>query len=449
MSEKVVTDQAEVVAPTPLLHPAAGVPEIIETESAFESALAQLAAGTGPFAFDAERASGFKYSSRAYLIQIKRTNGGLHLIDPIPFGPHHPCFVKLNSLIKNEEVILHASTQDLPCLRELGIEPQILFDTELGGRIAGLPRVGLGPLLETLMGVSLAKEHSAADWSKRPLPIEWLNYAALDVELLVELRDKVYQLLLAAGKWEWAKEDFASILSAPAPAPRIDPWRRTSGMHKIKRRLHMAVVRELWQARNTLAQELDISPGRLLTDAAISEIALASENTPLLNRKHLEKVLRPIGLRARWFENSELWISAIATALALPEDQWPEARSKSDALPPIKLWRERFPERYAPLTHARFNLQVRAEELSIPLENLISPELVRRICWSPPEGSVSEALLALGARRWQTAIAAPILEAALLEKEPLALAEEADVEATNEKSTSLVPGALDKPSAPQ
>jgi ribonuclease D len=449
VSEKVVTDQAEVVAPTPLLHPAAGVPEIIETESAFESALAQLAAGTGPFAFDAERASGFKYSSRAYLIQIKRTNGGLHLIDPIPFGPHHPCFVKLNSLIKNEEVILHASTQDLPCLRELGIEPQILFDTELGGRIAGLPRVGLGPLLETLMGVSLAKEHSAADWSKRPLPIEWLNYAALDVELLVELRDKVYQLLLAAGKWEWAKEDFASILSAPAPAPRIDPWRRTSGMHKIKRRLHMAVVRELWQARNTLAQELDISPGRLLTDAAISEIALASENTPLLNRKHLEKVLRPIGLRARWFENSELWISAIASALALPEDQWPEARSKSDALPPIKLWRERFPERYAPLTHARFNLQVRAEELSIPLENLISPELVRRICWSPPEGSVSEALLALGARRWQTAIAAPILEAALLEKEPLALAEEADVEATNEKSTSPVPGAPDKPSAPQ
>jgi len=449
VSEKVDTEQAAVVAPTPLLHPAAGVPEIIETESAFESALAQLAAGTGPFAFDAERASGFKYSSRAYLIQIKRTNGGLHLIDPIPFGPHHPCFTKLNSLIKNEEVILHASTQDLPCLRELGIEPEILFDTELGGRIAGLPRVGLGPLLETLMGVSLAKEHSAADWSKRPLPIEWLNYAALDVELLVELRDKVYQLLLGAGKWEWAKEDFASIISAPAPAPRIDPWRRTSGMHKIKKRLHMSVVRELWQARNTLAQELDISPGRLLTDAAISEIALASENMPLLNRKHLEKVLRPIGLRARWFENSELWISAIATALALPEDQWPEARSKSDALPPIKLWRERFPERYAPLTHARFNLQVRAEELSIPLENLISPELVRRICWSPPEGSVSDALLALGARRWQSEIASPILEAALLEKEPLAIAEEADAEATDEKSTSPAQGAGDKPSAPQ
>jgi ribonuclease D len=436
VSEKVATDEVELPAPTPLLHPAAGVPEIIETEKAFQEALADLAAGTGPYAFDAERASGFKYSARAYLIQIKRSNGGLHLIDPIPFGPHHPCFIQLNELIAKEEVILHASTQDLPCLRELGIEPQILFDTELGGRIAGLPRVGLGPLLETLMDVSLAKEHSAADWSKRPLPSEWLNYAALDVELLVELRDKVYQLLVDGGKWEWAQEDFASIISAPPPPARIDPWRRTSGMHKVKKRLHMAVVRELWQARNTLAQELDISPGRLLNDAAISEIALAAEGTPLLNRKQLEKVLRPLGLRARWFENSELWITSISAALALPEDQWPEARSKSDALPPIKLWRERFPEKYAPLSHARFNLQNRAEELSIPLENLISPELVRRICWAPPTGPVSDALIAMGARRWQTAIAAPILEAALLEKEALEVEEAGDLESTGIEATS-------------
>ena len=429
--ESTVSEETELPAPTPLLHPATGVPEIIETEDAFNAALDQLAGGTGPFAFDAERASGFKYSARAYLIQIKRTNGGLHLIDPIPFGPGHPCFTRLNQMITEEEVILHASTQDLPCLRELGIHPQILFDTELGGRIAGLPRVGLGPLLETLMGVSLAKEHSAADWSKRPLPTEWLNYAALDVELLVELRDKVYQLLLGAGKWEWAREDFAAIISAPPPPARIDPWRRTSGMHKIKKRLHMAVVRELWQARNALAQELDISPGRLLTDAAISEIALAAESTPLLNKKQLEKVLRPIGLRARWFENSELWITSISAALALPEDQWPEARSKSDALPPIKLWRERFPERYAPLSHARFNLQMRAEELSIPLENLISPELVRRICWAPPSDPVSDALIAMGARRWQAAIAAPILEAALQEKEPLEVEDTGVTEGTD------------------
>jgi ribonuclease D len=118
----------------------------------------------------------------------------------------------------------------------------------------------------------------------------------------------------------------------------------------------------------------------------------------------------------------------------MPEDQWPETRSKSDVLPPIKIWRERFPERYAPLTHARFNLQVRAEELSIPLENMISPELVRRICWQPPEGSVQDALLALGARRWQAEIASPILEQALTESEPLPIPEvAAEAEAAPEE----------------
>ena len=421
------TEEEQGAAPlsvaTPLLAPALGVPDIIDTEIAFDRALAELADGSGPFAFDAERASGYKYSARAYLIQIKRTGGGLHLIDPIPFGPGHRCFIALNELIQNHEVILHASTQDLPCLRELGISPQILFDTELGGRIAGLARVGLGPLLESLMGVSLAKEHSAVDWSKRPLPQDWLNYAALDVELLIELRDKVYQLLVDARKWEWAAEDFASIISAPPAPPRIDPWRRTSGMHKVKKRNHMAVIRELWNARNELAQELDISPSRLLSDLAITELALASDKDPITNRKHLEKILRPLGLRARWLENAATWISCITDAIAMTEDQWPEARSKSDAMPPIKIWRERFPEKYAPLSHARFNLQLRAEELSIPLENMISPELVRRICWQPPTTTVSEALTSMGARRWQAEIASPILEQALTEREPLEIPE--------------------------
>ena len=165
---------------------------------------------------------------------------------------------------------MHASTQDLPCLRELGINPSLLFDTELGARIAGLPRVGLGPLLESLMGVSLAKEHSAVDWSQRPLPTDWLNYAALDVELLVELRNKVYQLLEGAGKLHWALEDCAAILAAPPAPPRVDPWRRTSGMLQVKPRNHMAVVRELWQERNSIAEDLDVSPSRVLSDAAIT-----------------------------------------------------------------------------------------------------------------------------------------------------------------------------------
>ena len=413
------TQEVATSTAVPLLAPANGVPPVIDTEALFEKALIELASGTGPFAVDAERASGFKFSARAYLIQIKRNGGGLHLIDPIPFGPGHHLFAQLNDLLRTDEVILHASTQDLPCLRELGINPVNLFDTELGGRLAGLPRVGLGPLLESLMEVSLAKEHSAADWSQRPLPKDWLNYAALDVELLIELRDKVHELLASADKLKWAEEEFQSILDAPPLPPRIDPWRRTSGMHKVKKREQLAIVRSLWMIRNEIAQEVDISQGRLLSDSAIVELAMVAHAKPIKTKKDLERALRPLGLRARWLENAATWINAISEAIALPEDQWPKARSDSDSLPPIKIWRERFPEKYAPLTHARARLTEKALELALPLENMITPEFVRRVCWIAPKGAVAEALTTLGARSWQIEIAAPILESALLETEPL------------------------------
>ena len=90
----------------PLLQPAAGMPLVIETESALLKAIEELAAGNGPFAVDAERASGFRYSARAYLIQVKRNQGGLHLIDPIAFGLAHPMFATLNDLMNTDEVIL-------------------------------------------------------------------------------------------------------------------------------------------------------------------------------------------------------------------------------------------------------------------------------------------------------------------------------------------------------
>ncbi len=413
----------EVIVAIPLLQPSAGTPEIIETEAGFKQALEQLAKGSGPFAVDAERASGFRYSARAYLIQIKRTDGGLHLIDPIPFGPGHKLFIDLNNLLNTDEVILHASTQDLPCLRELGINPAKLFDTELAGRIAGLPRVGLGPLLESIMGVLLAKEHSAADWSARPLPKEWLTYAALDVELLVELRNHMHKILEDAKKLPWALEEFASILKAPPAPPRVDPWRRTSGMHKIKRRDQLAVIKSLWMARDEIASKQDIAAGKLLNDSAIVELAIAVPTT----KKEFEKCLRPLGLRARWMENLQLWLDSIASAVALPEDQWPSMRTNADTLPPIKLWRDKFPEKFAPLSHARAAIELIAEENQIPVENLITPEHVRRVCWKPPVGATStlsvslveSALSELGARQWQIDLVAPSLAAALLEREPI------------------------------
>jgi ribonuclease D len=418
-----LSTQLDVVAEL-LTAPYEGLPELINSPELFDQMLAELAAGNGPFAVDAERASGYKYSARAYLIQIKRNGGGLHLIDPIPFGIGNPQFAQLNDLLQGEEVILHASTQDLPCLREVGINPSRLFDTELAGRLIGLPRVGLGALVESLLDVALAKEHSAQDWSIRPLPEDWLNYAALDVELLIELRDEIEKLLIEKNKLKWAEQDFASILAAPPAPKRIDPWRRTSGVHKLKKRSQLAVVKSLWEARDDLAAHLDISPGRILSDAAISTIALAAGVTPLTSKRELEKVLRPIGLRARWFENTPRWLKAIDAALMLSEDEMPPLKSKSDSLPPIKVWRERFPEKFIPLSHARFNFTLKAEELELPVENLLTPELLRQVCWRLPDpDEVEPLLLSMGARPWQVEIATPILVAALGEDEPLELPE--------------------------
>ena len=417
----------------PLLAPTEGTPPVITTPEELSEAMNSLKGGSGAFAIDAERASGYKYSARAYLIQIKRTGGGLHLIDPIPFHVKvpfeiHPLFRELNDLIRSDEVILHASTQDLPCLSEVGLLPMRLFDTELGGRIAGLPRVGLGTLVESLLGISLAKEHSAVDWSKRPLPEEWLTYAALDVELLVELREKISELLTAQGKLDWATQEFSAILQAPPPSPRKEPWRRSSGIHKVKRRDQLAVIKSLWHVRDGLARAADVAPGKFLSDAALLELALHVPKT----RAEIEKVLRPIGARRRWFDHSANWLGAISAGIAVPESHWPQLRSDSDSMPPMKVWRDKFPTKFIPLSHARAAIEAAAERVSIPPENLISPDLVRRLCWNPPDGAtmtlhvseVIQTLIDLGARQWQADIVGPYIAAALLERKALVIASE-------------------------
>jgi ribonuclease D len=407
------------VAATPLLSPAGGVPEIIDTESALQAAIQKLKSGSGAIAVDAERASGYRYSARAYLIQIKR-NSEIFLIDPIPFAGS-PLVAVLNEVIQSDEVILHASTQDLPCLREWGIHPKRLFDTELGARIAGLPRVGLGALVEHFFARSLAKEHSAVDWSLRPLNQEWINYAALDVELLIELRDCIADLLKADGKLNWALTEFQSILDAPPAPPREDPWRRTSGMHKVRKREQLAVVRELWIARDEIASKQDVAPGKLLSDNAITELSVAAPTTT----KGFQKTLRPIGLRPRWMENVNVWVDAITRAQS---SDLPQMRLNGDGMPPVKQWRDKFPERYAPLTHARDAVAKRALELNMPAENLITPEFVRRVCWDqtqPNLQSVQEKLQKLGARNWQIEQVAPLLASALTQTQPLQEPEEA------------------------
>ncbi len=231
------------------------------------------------------------------------------------------------------------------------------------------------------------------------------------------------ELLRSQGKFEWAAEEFEAILIAPASEPRKDPWRRASGIHKIRERKQLAIIKSIWHERDTLARQLDIAPGKLLSDAAMMELSIRTPE----NRKEMEKVLRPIGARARWFEHATNWLDAITSGKATPESQWPPIRVEGDSMPPVKIWREKFPNKFAPLSHARASIEKAARALSIPPENLISPELIRRLCWAPPEGTtqnldvegVSAALIERGARQWQASIVAPLLAQALLQRQPI------------------------------
>ena len=160
-----------------------------------------MASGNGPFAVDAERASGFRYSNRAYLVQIRRAGAGTVLIDPVnhggdPRGDAGP----VAEVLATDEWVLHAADQDLPCLAEIGMTPTKLYDTELAGRLAGYDRVNLATMVQRLLGLQLMKGHGAADWSKRPLPHDWLNYAALDVEVLLDLRARDRRRTRGAGQ---------------------------------------------------------------------------------------------------------------------------------------------------------------------------------------------------------------------------------------------------------
>jgi ribonuclease D len=392
----------------PLTEPLDGTPDPVESPAGLAEVVARLAAGTGPVAVDAERASGYRYTQRAYLVQLRRAGAGTVLIDPLPLGD----LGELGAAIGGTEWVLHAASQDLPCLAELGLRPRRLFDTELAARLAGFERVGLAALTEQLLGYTLDKHHSAADWSSRPLPATWLAYAALDVELLVPLRDLLAAELDRQGKLAWAEQEFAALVASGArpPRPRPDPWRRTSGIHRVRGPRALARVRALWYARDRVAARRDAAPGRVLSDQAIiaaAEMDPTDERTLLLLPGFGGRSVRRL---------ARVWLAALEAARALPDDALPTTPAH-DGPPPPHRWAERNPPAAARLALCRGVVADLAASHTVPPENLLTPDHVRRLAWGPPPEPTAEAvaqeLARLGARHWQSDILAASLAEAL------------------------------------
>ena len=350
---------------------------------------------------DAERASGFRYSQRAYLIQIAIKDVGIWLVDPVTETDLAPLIPKLNS----KTWLLHAATQDLPCLAELGLKPNGLIDTELTARIVGLERVGLGSVCESLLGIELAKEHSAADWSQRPLTQEMLDYAALDVDVMFELWEKLSELAIASNKQTWLEEEFAHLLDfKPKPALE-EPWRGLPGISRIKDLAKLKIAASLHAARDAIAVEKDIAPGRLIPDRSI----MAAVNQAPKSRGELANNKEFQGRASRTLLST--WWDAIARSPELEISI--EPAEKGNGIPNHKSWERRFPEAHHRLEVIRPLVLEVATELNVPIENLLTPDYLRRVCFEPQE-DIAQQLRSYGARNWQVEAVTEVIQKGLL-----------------------------------
>lgn len=402
-------DKSAVAPELPLLAQPRHEVVFVDTPQGLSQAVSSLASGSGAFAIDSERASGFKYSQRAYLIQVYRPGSKIFLIDPIAISPDDSPehFSELASLLSTDLWLLHAATQDMPCLAMIGLKPNSLFDTELASRIVNLERVGLGSVCENLLGLRLAKEHSAVDWSQRPLDDAWLTYAALDVDVLHELHDALSRLLAEQNKTDWAAQEFEALTKFKPKPPKADRWRGTSGAIELKDQQSLAMLREIWHAREALAQKLDVSPGRILPDRSMISAILANPKT----KPELMSLKTFNGRGSRTF--IDVWFAALRNGAESRD--LPPKRLPAEGVPNHRHWPSKFPEAAQRLQRAKAFLADLASELKIPVENLVSPDHVRQVCWQldlVSASAISSKLLEVGARRWQSDAVSDVLEAA-------------------------------------
>lgn len=404
-------------------EPRDGLPPLTDSPELLTELVRGLSAGHGPIAVDAERASGFRYGQDAYLIQLRRAGYGTALIDPKACGS----LEALAEAMAPQTWVFHAADQDLPCLAELGLIPTSIVDTEIAARLLGRTRFGLGSLIQETLGLRLAKQYSAADWSQRPLPESWLIYAALDVEWLLELAEILEAELQAAGREDWARQEYDAVLARPPKPAKIDPWRRTPRSGRtVRGRRALGVLRELWTAREALAQEEDLSPSKLLPHSAL---ITAATHRPT-SKRQLQGLHDFSTRQAR--QHLDVWWSAIKRAQALPLEELPPLHAPKDPheLPPPKFWERTHPEAAKALSRVRRTVQKRADELGISQETLLTPEFQRRLAWEygeqrettaqrqadatkVTEAGVDQKLAGYGARTWQREQVSSRLAAAL------------------------------------
>ncbi len=368
---------------------------LVDNDSSLKAFLEALKVNTAPIAIDAERASGFRYGQKAYLIQIGIIKQAIYLLDPtINFDSS--TLSETIEQINQTPWLIHAASQDLVCLAEFGLRPTEIFDTELACRLLGLPKVSLGTITEHYLNLKLAKEHSAVDWSSRPLPKSWLDYAALDVDVLPDLHLAIAADLRANHKYDIALEEFAFLLEFQPKEPKVDRWRGTTGLHEFKEQRELTIVKHMWDAREALAIEKDVSPGRLIPDLSL----IASVKAKPKSKSELAGLRSFTGRASRTY--IDIWWEAYYKGSTT--EKLVDLRPKQTGIPNHRNWPSKFPEANIRLQWCKLGMHQLASELNIPQENILAPDIIRALCFTPPELSVKSlehALVAWKARSWQ------------------------------------------------
>ena len=397
--------------------PSEGTPQLMAGAAAIRQAADQLAQGTGWCAVDTERASGFRYHNRVCLLQIRRAGAGTMLIDVESDPQATTDFI--GRVLADTGWVVHAASTDLPYLEQLRLRPPQLFDTELAGRFLGFHRVNLAAMVEHYLGVRLRKNHGGEDWSRRPIPSEWLDYAALDVEYLLPLADAMRsELTQQHPKDEWVTEEcdyLTRVYRGYSPTPKS--WGDLKGVHGLRTSKQLQVARWLWRVREKLARASDTAVSRLLPDKAL--VALATELPTTV-----PKVMRTPGYPPRLRRKARYWANQVDKALRTAQDRWPEPfpiPTYRDTPPSRYTWSRYYPESFPKLTMVREELARVAAQVEIPVENMIQSSDTNEIVWRSQElkevtddTELLELLQRLQIRPWQQKLCLPIFTSILL-----------------------------------
>ena len=294
----------------------------IATQDALDAAMQRVAAQPKA-GVDTEADSLHSYFDKVCLIQISIPGEDL-IIDPL----RKLDLSAFGAILANSKItkVLHGADYDLRILnRDFGFTITNVIDTMICAQLLGYEAIGLAALLERYFALTVDKTHQRADWSMRPLPQGMLEYAASDTHHLIELSARMRDELIAAGRWEWAQEEFARLETIRFTEKDVngEDFRRLKGINALDRR-SLAIVKGLYEFRDSLARNADRPPFKIFGNDIILEVAKTKAATP----DALNEVKSLVPAIRRRYEREIL--RRVKEAMALPEETLPE---KGEAKP--------------------------------------------------------------------------------------------------------------------